>query len=42
MMSRGPARDGFLGLGRITLGAHCGRVVGGPQSACGSLLTLNG
>ena len=40
-MSRGPARAGFLGPGRITLGAHFGRVVGDPQLARGSLLDTN-
>ena len=39
-MSRGPARAGFLGPGRITLGAHFGRVDGNRQSALGSLLLL--
>ena len=38
IMSRGPARAGFLGPGRITLGAHFGRVDGDSQSARGSLL----
>ena len=38
MMSRGPARAGFLGPGRITLGAHFGGVVRDQQSARGLLL----
>ena len=41
MMSRGPAKAGFLGPARITLGAHFGRVVGDPQSARGSLLNTD-
>ena len=38
IMSQGPARAGFLGPGRITLGAHFRREDGDPQSARGSLL----
>ena len=36
-MGQGPARAGFLGPRRITLGAHFGKVVADPQSALGSL-----
>ena len=36
-MDRGPARAGFLGPGRIILGAHFGRVDGDPLSAHGPL-----
>ena len=37
MMGRGAARAGFLGPGRITLGAHFGRVAeGGWGSAVGA------
>ena len=38
IMSQGPARAGFLGPGRTTLGAYYGRVDKDPQSARGSLL----
>ena len=37
-MSRGPPRAGILGPGRVTLGAHFGRLNGNPESARGSLL----
>ena len=39
--SQGPARAGFLGPGRITLGAHFGRVDRDPQLARGLLLKSN-
>ena len=37
-MSREPPRAGFLRPGRVTLGAHFGRLNGNPQSARGSSL----
>ena len=43
-MSQGSARAGFFAPGRITLGAHYGRVARvdrDPQSARGSLLKTN-
>ena len=39
-MSQGPARS-CLGPGRVTLGAHFGRVDGDQQPSRGSLLKTN-
>ena len=40
-MGQGPARAGFLGPGRNTLGAYFGRVDRDPQLARGSLSKTN-